>query len=78
MTSIEEEIALLRGALTRMPSGNLYDRLYAAQQALVWATDPRTFNDPIAMIFDTLEGSKDYLAKNDRSEFLDSLDRRVS
>jgi hypothetical protein len=76
MTSIEEEIALLRGALTRMPSGNLYDRLYAVQQALVWVTDPRTFHDPIAMIFDTLEGSKGCPAKNDRSEFSDSLGRR--
>lgn len=59
MGFIQRELDRIGEALRADPHGNDYDRLYAAQQALAWATDPDGFASPMKHIRGTQEGSKD-------------------
>lgn len=57
------------------------DQLYAAQQALSWASQPDTFKsayDLIVPASGTLQGSEGCQEENGRSQFLDSPDHRDS
>lgn len=50
MSFIQRELDRLSAALRADPQSNDYDRLYAAQQALSWATDPDGFASPMKHI----------------------------
>ena len=78
MSRIQEEADRLRSALSQTPAGDTYDRLYAAQQALVWAIEPETFKAPWDLIIGTPEGSEGYLAGNGHSEFSGNLDHHAA
>lgn len=56
---INKEADRLRSALLEAPQGDRYDRLYAAQQALAWASDPQGFKAPYDLIMGTPAGSED-------------------
>ena len=60
MSFIQRELDHIGDALRADPQSNDYDRLYAAQQALAWATDPQGFASPMKHIRGrTQEGSED-------------------
>jgi hypothetical protein len=59
MSFIQRELDRLHSALLDHPGGNSYERLYAAQQALAWATDPSAFAAPSKLIMGTQEDSED-------------------
>lgn len=67
MSVTQEEADRLRSALTTTPLGARFDELYAAQQALAWATDPEHLESPLNMIRrfsgDTAEGSTSCLSE---------------
>jgi hypothetical protein len=46
MGMVDRELDRIAVALRQTPSGPRYEELYAAQQALSWATDPYTFASP--------------------------------
>lgn len=46
MGFLSRELDRVSGALLREPPGPIYDQLYAAQQALSWASDPNGFRSP--------------------------------
>lgn len=50
MSFIQRELDRISAALRENPQSNDYDRLYAAQQALSWATDPNGFASPMKHI----------------------------
>lgn len=50
MSFLQREADRLNLALSQMPFGEMYDRLYAAQQAIVWAIDPESYKSPYNMI----------------------------
>jgi hypothetical protein len=58
MSFIQRELDRIGAALRADPQGNDYDRLYAAQQALVWATDPENYASPMKHIRGIQEGSE--------------------
>ena len=58
MSFIQRELDRIGDALRSNPQANDYDRLYAAQQALAWASDPQGFRPPFASIRGTQEGSE--------------------
>jgi hypothetical protein len=78
MRFLEKEADRLRSALTQTPAGAIYDRLYAAQQAVVWAVDPETFRAPYDLITGTPEGSEGCLAENGHSPSSSTLDHHAS
>ena len=59
MSFIQRELDRIGEALRNNPDANDYDQLYAAQQALAWATDPDGFAAPMKQIRGTQEGSED-------------------
>lgn len=59
MSFIQRELDRIGEALRADPQSNDYDRLYAAQQALAWATDPSNYASPMKHIRGTQEGSED-------------------
>ena len=59
MSFIQRELDRIGGALRANPDANDYDRLYVAQQALAWATDPEGFKSPMGLIRGTQEGKED-------------------
>ena len=59
MSFIQRELDRIGVALRETPQGNDYDLLYAAQQALSWATDPDGFASPMKQIRGTQEGTED-------------------
>lgn len=59
MSFIQRELDRIGKALREEPQVNDYDRLYAAQQALSWATDPEGFASPMKHIMGTREGLED-------------------
>lgn len=74
---LQKEADRLRSALTQTPAGDTYDRLYAAQQAVLWTIDPETFKAPFDLIIGgTLEGSEGCPPGNGHSESSDTLDHR--
>ena len=58
MSFVNRELDKLGHALRNAPDGR-YNEIYAAQQALKWATDPKAYRSPVAMLTDTQEGSID-------------------
>ena len=62
MSFMQRELDRIRQALLTERAGETYDRLYAAQQALAWASDPTGFRSPLNSIMGTQEGSEDCLA----------------
>ena len=50
MSFIQRELDRIGDALRADPTPNDYDRLYVAQQALAWATDPSGFASPMKHI----------------------------
>lgn len=59
MSFIQRELDRIGEALRTDPDAADYDRLYAAQQALSWASDPQGFKSPFAAIKGTQEGAED-------------------
>lgn len=59
MSMLQREINRIRQALLNTKSGAVYDKLYAAQQALAWASDPAGFKAPGDLIMGTQEDSAD-------------------
>ena len=59
MGFVERELDRIAAALRSDPDANDYDRLYVAQQALSWATDPEGFKSPMKMIRGIQEDSGD-------------------
>lgn len=57
MSFIQRELNKISIALAS--AGGKRAELYAAQQALIWATEPAGFASPYAMIMGTQEGSED-------------------
>ena len=47
---VQRELARLAAALHTTPEGAAYDELYAAQQALKWATEPGGYASPVDAI----------------------------
>ena len=60
MGFIDRELAQIKKALEETSEGPLFDRLYAAQQALEWAQEPNGFKSPHMMLMGTQEDSADY------------------
>ena len=54
MSFLQRELDRIREALLSERDGEIYDRLYAAQQALAWASDPTGFRSP----FNTITGAE--------------------
>lgn len=59
MSFIERERARLAEALRKGPTPNTYERLYAAQQALAWASDPTAYASPMKQITGIQADSED-------------------
>ena len=59
MSFIQRELDRIGEALRADPQSNDYDRLYAVQQALAWATDPSNYASPMKHIRGIQEGSED-------------------
>lgn len=68
MSFLQREADRLRSALLATLPGTRYDQLYAAQQALVWASDPVAYRSPSLMIMGTLEGLEDCLVSKNPAE----------
>ena len=59
MGFIERELQRVSAEIFDKPEGSEnYDKLYAAQQALAWASDPSSFNSPYGAIMGIQEGSE--------------------
>ena len=69
MSFIERELDRIGDALQQPQPNNWYAELYAAQQALKWATDPTDFKAPYDMLVvtSTPEGSEDCREESDHS-----------
>ena len=63
MSFIQREIDRLRAALLESNPAT-YDSLYAAQQALAWASEPDGFKSPTDLIQGTREDSEDCSARS--------------
>ncbi len=60
MSFIQRDLDRIGNALRDNPDANDYDRLYVAQQALAWATDPEGFKSPMGVIRGIQEAKEDY------------------
>lgn len=58
MSFIQRELDRINGALLDPANADVYDRLYAAQQALAWATEPSGFRSPYDSVMGIPEGSE--------------------
>ncbi len=52
MSFIKRELDRIRHVLCDLSKHNRYDELYAAQQALAWASEPNGYASPMKMITD--------------------------
>ena len=50
MGFLEREFGRLQTALREQENANKYDLLYAAQQAIAWASDPDAYKSPSVML----------------------------
>jgi hypothetical protein len=64
MTFLQREFERLNGALHDQKNVNKYDLLYAAQQAVAWASDPNNYKAPMELITGTPGDLGDYLERN--------------
>ena len=62
MSFIQREAEQIRTALVACQDEDERSRLYAAQQALLWALNPSGYASPYKMIKGIREGSGDYSA----------------
>ena len=75
MGFIQRELDRIAIALRRAPSPECYARLYAAQQALSWALEPRGFKSPYEAITGTQGDSEDCPANPRRLPSSDTCSR---
>jgi hypothetical protein len=68
MSFLQREFYRLQTALREQENANRYDLLYAAQQAIAWASDPDAYKSPSQMIMGTLEGLEDCLVSKNPAE----------
>lgn len=59
MSFIQRELDRIGEALRAAPEGNQYAQLYAAQQALAWATEPNGYAAPSMLLMGIPAGSRD-------------------
>lgn len=59
MGFVERELTHIKKALEKTSEGPLFDRLYAAQQALEWTQEPDGFKSPHKMIMGIQEDLTD-------------------
>ena len=71
---LQREFERLNGALGDPNNANKYEVLYAAQQAVAWATDPAGYKSPFDTIMGTPVDSKDYSARSRQPESSNNLD----
>jgi hypothetical protein len=50
MSFLRREFDRLQAALREQENANKYDLLYAAQQAIAWASDPDAYRSPFEML----------------------------
>ena len=69
MSFVQRELDRIGDALRQPQPNNRYAELYAAQQALIWATDPTNFKAPYDMLVvtSTPGGSGDCREESDHS-----------
>ncbi len=60
MSFITRELDKLNRALCEGADNPRYPEIYAAQQALRWALDPKAYRAPYSYVMDIQEGSGDY------------------
>jgi hypothetical protein len=63
MSFMQRELHKIREALLRESDKATYDRLYAAQQALAWASEPDGFRAPFNSIMGIQGDSEGCLAR---------------
>lgn len=70
MSFVQRELDRIGDALRQPQPSNRYAELYAAQQALMWATDPTDFKAPYDMLVvtSTPEDSGDCREESGRSQ----------
>jgi hypothetical protein len=59
MSFLQREYDRINDALRDQENANKYDLLYAAQQAIAWASDPEAYKSPLNLITDTPANSED-------------------
>ena len=74
MTYIQRELERLERALDYGVGNPRYLEIYAARQALAWASDPGSARSPYGYLMNTFSGSEDCLAGTHR--FLSSDTQR--
>lgn len=60
MSFIQRELDRIGDTLRANPDASDYDQLYAAQQALSWATDPESFKSPMKLLRGTRAETEGY------------------
>lgn len=74
MSFVSRELEKLSRALQSEPQGTHYAELYAAQQALSWALEPKGFKAPHSMIMGTQEDLEDCSGDTRHSLLPDTTD----
>ncbi len=62
MSFIQRELDRISAALRESPGRDDYAQLYAAQQALAWATEPQGYASPMKLLTGTSADSEGCLA----------------
>mgnify|MGYP003403658733 CR=1 FL=1 len=76
MSFVQREIDRINSALCDDPDGSDYALLYAAQQALSWATDPEGFKSPFCQITGIQAEKEDCLGYPDLGQCAHTLYRQ--
>ncbi len=63
MSFLQREYERLNAALRDRKNANKHDLLYAAQQAIAWASDPGSYKSPLDLIRGTPADSEDCSAR---------------
>ena len=72
MSFLSREISRLNVEIAANPDAPERDQLYAAQQAIAWASEPRAIKSPYDLIMGTQEGSADCSDAHHPTPFLDT------
>ena len=59
MSFLQREYDRIGEALRDQKNANKHDLLYAAQQAIAWASDPEAYKSPLTLITSTPADSED-------------------
>jgi len=78
MSLLQRELDKIREALLTEKNQSTYDRLYATQQALVWALEPTGFRSPFNSIMGIPADSEDCLAHRHPLRSLDTCSQSGS